>query len=94
MWTNRAWTNQDFTPGMRVRVTNSIEFGTRARETVSVEGVVIRFGEQKSGSWYAHSPDGKVWVDRLELRKADGELVKVNLDRNSQVEVLEEGAAA
>ncbi len=88
------WSNLDFLPGMRVRVTNSIEFGTRARETMSVQGEVIRSGEQKSGSWFAHGKDGKVWIDRLELRKADGEVVKVNLDRNSRVEVLEEGATA
>ena len=88
------WTNQDFQPGTRVRVTNSIEFGTRARERVSVEGMVVRFAEQKTGSWFAHGRDGKVWIDRLELRKHDGELVKVNLDRNSEVEVLGAGEGA
>ncbi len=54
--------------------------------TTSVEGVVLRLGQQKTGSWYAHSKDDKLWLDRLELRKADGELVVLNLDRYTLVE--------
>ena len=56
----------------------------------TVEGVVLRLGQQKTGSWYAHSQDDKLWLDRLELRKADGELVVLNLDRYSLVEAADE----
>ena len=57
--------------------------------TISVEGVVLRMGQQKTGSWYAHSKDDKLWLDRIELRKADGELVVLNLDRYTLVEPAE-----
>jgi hypothetical protein len=55
--------------------------------TISVEGVVLRLGQQKTGSWYAHSKDDKLWLDRLELRKDDGELVVMNLDRHTVIEL-------
>lgn len=74
-------------PGMRVRVTQQMLFGTSAR-AASVEGEVVRVGQQKTGSWFAHSKDGKLWLDRLLLRKDDGELATVNLDARSSVQVL------
>ena len=57
--------------------------------TISVEGRVVRMGQQKTGSWFAHSKDDKLWLDRLELQKADGELVVLNLDRYTLVEPVE-----
>lgn len=76
-----------YEPGMRVRVTQQVPRQSGSLVTV-VEGSVERFGQQKTGSWYAHSKDDKLWLDRLELRKADGELVVLNLDQYSRVEVL------
>ncbi|MEM9374449.1 MAG: hypothetical protein AAGA55_12475 [Planctomycetota bacterium] len=74
--------------GGRVRVTQQIP---RGRETTSTsfEGVVMRAGQQKTGSWFAHSKDKKLWLDRLELRLDDGELVTVNLDQFSRVEPID-----
>ena len=46
-------------------------------------------GQQKTGSWYAHSRDKKLWLDRLELRKDDGEIVVINLDQRTAVERLD-----
>jgi hypothetical protein len=80
-------TNETYTPGTRVRVTQQIPMGTRA-QTISVEGVVVRFSQEKTGSWYAHSKDDKLWLDRLEIEKDDGEHVVCNLDQYSRVEVL------
>lgn len=74
-------------PGARVRVTQQIAFGQSTR-TTEVEGEVVRFGQQKTGSWFAHSKDKKLWLDRLELRLDDGELVHVNLDQYSRVEAV------
>lgn len=73
--------------GMRVRVTQRLSFGGKGMETV-VEGEVLRFGQQKTGSWFAHSRDDKLWIDRIEMKKDDGELVVCNLDQHSVVEVL------
>jgi hypothetical protein len=74
-----------FTPGQRVRITQQV---ARQRDafTTTIEGTVVRFGQQKTGSWYAHSQDNKLWLDRVELRKDDGETVVLNLDRNSRIE--------
>jgi len=71
--------------GERVRVTQQVP---RGRETTSTtfEGAIVRAGQQKTGSWFAHSKDKKLWLDRLELKLDDGELVTVNLDQFSRVE--------
>ena len=76
-----------FTPGQRVRITQQVP---RQRDafTTTIEGTVVKYEQQKTGSWYAHAQDNKLWLDRLELRKADGETVILNLDRNSRVEVV------
>jgi len=74
-------------PGMKVRITQQIPF---AKGTISttVEGTVLRFGQQKTGSWYAHAKDDKLWLDRVELQKTDGEIAVCNLDQYSHVEVV------
>lgn len=73
--------------GMRVRVTQQLP-RQQGTSTTSVEGVVLRAGQQKTGSWFAHAKDKKLWLDRLELRLDDGELVVVNLDQFSRVEAV------
>lgn len=83
----------EYTAGTRVRVTQQVVTG-RATTTTSVEGEVVRAGRQKTGSWFAHARDKKVWVDRVVIRRDDGELVTLNLDQYSRVEVLESGASA
>ena len=76
------------TPGATVRITQQFPRQSGTMVT-TIEGIVIRVGQEKSGSWFAHTRDNKVWIDRVELRKKDGELVVVNLDRYSAVEVLQ-----
>jgi len=73
--------------GMRIRVTQQVMRGANS-STVSVEGEVLRVGQQKTGSWFAHAKDKKLWLDRVELRRDDGELVTVNLDQYSVVEAI------
>lgn len=76
--------------GQRLRVTQQVPRLGNAGETITntVEGVVLHAGQSKTGSWYAHSKDHKLWIDRVQLRKDDGEVVHVNLDQFSSVEVL------
>ena len=83
-----ASTREIYTPGTRVRVTQQIPMGARA-ESTTVEGAVVRFSQEKTGSWFAHSKDDKLWLDRLEIVKDDGEHVVFNLDQYSRVEVLD-----
>lgn len=74
------------TPGLRVRVIQQVPRLTGTMVSRPVEGVIVRFGQQKTGSWFAHAQDDKLWLDRLELRKDDGELVVLNLDQYTHVE--------
>lgn len=77
----------EYRPGTRVRVTQQIA-RPRAAQSITFEGVIVRFGQQKTGSWFAHAKDDRLWLDRLEIRKDDGEIVVCNLDRYSRVERL------
>ena len=81
-------TLQDINPGQRIRITMQHPCGVSGDLRNSVEGTVQRFGQSKTGSWYAHSKDGKLWLDRVELKKADGELAICNLDQYSTIEIL------
>ena len=73
--------------GQRLRVTQQVPRGSHVG-TLTVEGVVEGYEQQKTGSWYAHSEDKKLWLDRLVLRTDDGEVVYCNLDQFSRVEVV------
>ena len=77
-----------FQPGQRVRVTQQIPQGT-STWTTALEGEVVSYRQSKTGSWFAHSKDDRLWLDRLELRRDDGEVVVCNLDRFSRVDLLD-----
>ncbi len=72
-------------PGTRVRVTQQLP-RRDGSWTNTIEGVITRFQQAKTGSWYAHAKDDQLWLDRLELRLDDGELVVLNLDQYSVIE--------
>lgn len=77
-------------PGATVKVTQQIA----ARDyswSSDVRGTVVAYEQKPTGSWFAHSKDDKLWLDRLTLRKSDGEITTLNLDDYSRVEVEAEG---
>ncbi len=76
-------------PGVRVRVTQQTPRARGDAWRTTVEGTVEAYGQEKSGSWFAHAKDDKVWVDRIRVRKDDGEIVVMNLDQYSRVEVID-----
>lgn len=78
---------QQIEPGVRVRVTASIPKGDSFLST-TYEGTVVRLGQQKTGSWFAHGKDKKLWLDRLELKMDDGEMRVCNMDQYTRVEVV------
>lgn len=78
---------QQYEVGSLVRVTKQLMLGDGPSSFV-IEGEILRMGQQKTGSWYAHSKDKKLWLDRVEIKKADGEIVVVNLDDRSQIEAV------
>jgi hypothetical protein len=80
-------TGSPLTPGTKVRITQQI--GARHYSfSAPVEGVVVKFEQRKTGSWFAHSATDKLWLDRVVLRKADGEISTLNLDEYSVVEAI------
>jgi hypothetical protein len=76
-----------YAPGTRVLVTQQIARRAGAMTAV-VEGVVVRQERQGSGSWFARNSRSKVWLDRLVVRKDDGEMSILNLDEYTRVEVV------
>jgi hypothetical protein len=80
-------TMQMYNKGQRVKVTQQVPRLTGVMAT-TIEGEVVAFAQAKTGSWYAHSKDHKLWMDRLTLRKSDGEIVVCNLDQYSNVEMI------
>ena len=76
-------------PGVRVKVTQQIAARHYAL-TSDVTGTVVEYEQKQTGSWFAHSKNDKLWLDRLLVRKADGELTTLNLDEYSHVEILTE----
>ena len=80
-------------PGARVKVTQQIA-ARNYTLTSEVRGTVTAYEQEPTGSWFAHSKDDKLWLDRLTLRKDDGEITTLNLDAASHVEVEAPGAGA
>jgi len=81
------------TPGTRVTVTQQI--AARDYTWVSeIRGTIVEYSQQQTGSWYAHSKDDKLWLDRLKIRKDDGEFTTLNLDEFTHIEIDAPAAAA
>lgn len=84
---------QQLKPGVNVRVIQQI--AARGRTwTSEVDGTVLNYEQKQTGSWFAHSKNDKLWLDRLTLRKHDGEIVKLNLDEYSHIEITGSDAPA
>ena len=71
--------------GTHVRVTQQVAQRDQVWSN-TIEGVITRFQQAKTGSWFAHAKDDQLWLDRLELRRDDGELVILNLDQFTVIE--------
>jgi hypothetical protein len=74
-------------PGARVRVTQQIAARHYTLPAV-IEGTLVSYSQKPTGSWYAHSRDDKLWLDRVVLRKDDGEISTLNLDDYASVEIV------
>jgi hypothetical protein len=78
--------HNQLTPGKRVRVRQQIA----ARDyswTADVRGTIVSYDQRPTGSWFAHSKNDKLWLDRLVLKKDDGEITTLNLDDYTNVEI-------
>jgi hypothetical protein len=75
-------------PGDRVRIVQQIAARHYAL-TAPVEGVVVRIEQKPTGSWFAHGAKDKLWLDRIVIRKDDGEISTLNLDEYTAVVSVE-----
>lgn len=66
-------------PGAKVIVTQQIAARSYSL-TTDVRGTIVDYSQKETGSWFAHSKDDRLWLDRLTLRKDDGEIITLNLD--------------
>ncbi len=82
---------QQIKPGARVRVVQQVRCQDRWLST-TVEGEVVSFQRRPTGSWYAHGKDTRLWLDRLTIRKSDGEQSELVIDAQSRIELLDEPA--
>ena len=73
-------------PGAGVKVTQQIAARDHTWTTVTT-GTIEYYQQKTTGSWFTHSKNDKLWLDRLKIRKADGEIITLNLDEYSVVEV-------
>ena len=76
-------------PGARVKVTQQIA-GRDYTWTSEIRGTVVSYEQKQTGSWFAHSRGDKLWLDRLTIRKDDGELTTLNLDEFSHIDIEQE----
>jgi hypothetical protein len=74
-------------PGALVEVTQQIPHRDRVW-TNRIKGTVVSYQQRQTGSWFAHSKDDKLWLDRLVLRKEDGEITSLNLDDYTHLGVI------
>ena len=59
-----------------------------------VVGTVISVAPEQTGSWHARGKDGRLWLNRIRLRKDDGEITTVVADRLTRVEWLTDDASS
>lgn len=84
-----AQVSDSFKPGDRVRVVQQIPQRDGDCWVAAGEGTVVSLKQAKTGSWYAHAKDERLWLDRLTLRADDGEVNVYILDAYTHIEVVE-----
>jgi hypothetical protein len=77
----------DLKPGMRVRISQEID-RREGNWKLEVTGEVIETFSQKTGSWNAHGKEDKLWLNRVKIRKDNGELSVMSVDPFTRYELL------
>ena len=79
--------NVHIAPGDRVRVHQRIRQQDRWI-ALAVEGEVVSFQRRPTGSWFVHGKAGRLWLDRIVLRKGDGEESDLVIDEQTEIEII------
>ena len=77
-----------FPPGTPVCVTETTLLRNKPIET-QIIGVVQAWEDMPTGSWFARGKDDRLWLKRLRLRKADGEITVLVVDDGTSIAKLE-----
>ena len=77
-----------FPAGTPVCVTETTIRRARSIET-RVVGIVEAWEDLPTGSWFAAGKKGNLWLKRLRLRKADGEVTLLIIDDGTAIAKLE-----
>ena len=84
---NMSMMSSHFQPGTTVRVRQTIMHRSQPIHA-QITGVVEAWEDLPTGSWKAGGKDGKLWLRRLKLRKEDGEIVFLVIDRATTITVV------
>ena len=76
--------------GTAVRVIQGIHQSDPSYRAETV-GVIEAWYEEPTGAWFAHGRNGKLWLQRLRLRKADGEASVLTIDDQTRLHPIESG---
>ncbi|MHC4091008.1 MAG: hypothetical protein ACYSVY_12180 [Planctomycetota bacterium] len=74
-------------PGQRVRIHQEIERREGNWKHVVV-GTVLESKPEMTGAWFAHSENCRLWLNRVRLRKDDGEITLIVVDQHTHCEIL------
>lgn len=74
----------EFPPGTPVCVRQVVSRRGQDMDT-EVVGVVASWEDRPTGSWHAHGKNDKLWLTRLKLRKADGEVTLLVVDDRTTI---------
>lgn len=83
---------RDLKPGRRIRVHQEID-RREGNWRGEVVGTVVEVFPQATGSWFVHGKNTRLWLNRIRLRKDDGEITIVVVDPHTRVEALPETPA-
>ena len=83
----KASISQPILPGSKVRVEQKIVVRDNEHSTTT-EGEVLSHQLEPTGSWFTRGNEGRFWLARLRLKRADGEITTLNLDRHSKITIL------
>jgi hypothetical protein len=80
-------------PGQRVRIIQEVD-RREGNWRAAVVGTIESVRQEKTGSTFAHSKDGRLWLLRVLLRKDNGELTTISVDPLTAVELLDNAPVA
>ena len=81
-----------FPPGTQVCVRQTIDHRSHPIEA-EVVGAIESWEDLPTGSWHARGKNGRLWLKRLKLRKADGEVALLVIDNRTSITKLEAAPA-